>query len=1100
MQLEVEPYFSLLKKQASFEYELAERARAKGKDNKEVVEIPQAEDLAGRVEALTQVRVSDKIRELSKMHDRENVAIQTALFVAENTEGSREEKIEKAVRVALAILTEGILVAPLEGISAVKVLERNGGDFLAIYYSGPIRSAGGTAQAMSVLVGDLLRRRMGIGKYTPTDDEVERYKEEIPLYARVQHLQYVPTLEEIEITVRGSPVCITGEGTEDSEVSGHRDLPLVETNRIRGGMALVIAEGLILKASKLKKYVKNLNMEGWNFTSEKTQGRDVSANYNFLKEIVAGRPALSYPSRKGGFRLRYGRSRNTGLAAIAINPVTMKTLDDFIAVGTQVKIERPGKAGAIVANDNIEGPTVLLKDGSLVSLKTFEDYDRVRDYISEIVDLGEILISFGDFIENNKTVFPGAFTTGWWEKIANQKIGEVPVIAGEEDAIRLSMEKRIPLHPSYTLLWHDTDLESIRNVSLMIQEEGRVENGRLLLPRNDKIKSFLEDVLCEHVCEGGLIIDRYLSLIVPMGLRVEDGKIVRKKELEDGDLFESLSKAATFPIYPRGPSRIGARMGRPEKAEERKMSPPVHALFPIGNVLKNQRNLNKYVQLTGAEMQSRRCPSCGTDTYDNICPNCRTHTVASGETRKYDIDLSDLLADKARILNVKIPEKFNGVKGLLSANKTPEPIEKGMLRAVHSVFPFKDGTCRFDMSDLPVTSFKPNEIGLSVEKAKLLGYVVDHYGHPLENGDQVVELFPQDVIPSKKGGTYLLRVSQFTDDLLSKFYGLEKYYMAESREDLIGELIIGLAPHTSGGVLGRIIGFTDADVGYAHPFYHAAKRRNCDGDEDSIMLLLDGLLNFSRDFLPSTRGSQMDAPLVLSLKINPLEIDKEALNLDITGDYPIELLEMTRNYPSPSEISKYVVTVAERIKKGELYPLCRFTDDVSSINLGTLNSNYKYIESMEKKLEMQLELGRKLRSVDVSDMAERILKYHFIPDIMGNLNKFGSQTFRCTSCNTIYRRPPLSGKCTKCGTNLIGTVHKGNITKYLEFSYKISNDFQVSDYIRQRISILRDSVNSIFIENNNFHENLEIENDDMKSDSGNERNLTHKTLEDFNDS
>ena len=52
-------------------------------------------------------------------------------------------------------------------------------------------------------------------------------------------------------------------------------------------------------------------------------------------------------------------------------------------------------------------------------------------------------------------------------------------------------------------------------------------------------------------------------------------------------------------------------------------------------------------------------------------------------------------------------------------------------------------------------------------------------------------------------------------------------------EDLVGHLVIGLAPHTSAGVLARIVGFTRANVGYAHPFFHAAKRRNCFfGDTD----------------------------------------------------------------------------------------------------------------------------------------------------------------------------------------------------------------------------------------------------------------------------
>ena len=71
-----------------------------------------------------------------------------------------------------------------------------------------------------------------------------------------------------------------------------------------------------------------------------------------------------------------------------------------------------------------------------------------------------------------------------------------------------------------------------------------------------------------------------------------------------------------------------------------------------------------------------------------------------------------------------------------------------------------------------------------------------------------------------------------------------------------------LAPHTSEVCFpGLSDGLTvRADM---HPLMHAAKRRNCDGDEDAIMLLMDGLLNFSRDILPANRGGQMDARLFL---------------------------------------------------------------------------------------------------------------------------------------------------------------------------------------------------------------------------------------------
>jgi len=247
-----------------------------------------------------------------------------------------EDALDQAIRTGLAILTEGVLVAPLEGIVDVKLgKNKDGTKYVALYFSGPIRSAGGTGQAMSVLIADVVRRKLGIGKYVPTFGEVERYKEEIPLYKRVQHLQYTPSVDEIDKITKGCPICITGEGTEKEEVTGYRDLPRVETNRLRGGACLVIAEGLCLKAPKLLKHVKKLKLKGWGFLDifvnkgnggedKKTDGiPEIVPSFKYIGEVIAGRPVFSHPSRKGGFRLRYGRARTGGLASTAVNPASM---------------------------------------------------------------------------------------------------------------------------------------------------------------------------------------------------------------------------------------------------------------------------------------------------------------------------------------------------------------------------------------------------------------------------------------------------------------------------------------------------------------------------------------------------------------------------------------------------------------------------------------------------------------------------------------------------------------------------------------------------------------------------------------------------------
>ncbi len=62
------------------------------------------------------------------------------------------------------------------------------------------------------------------------------------------------------------------------------------------------------------------------------------------------------------------------------------------------------------------------------------------------------------------------------------------------------------------------------------------------------------------------------------------------------------------------------------------------------------------------------------------------------------------------------------MKELISKLQTPEPIEKGILRAKHNLSVFRDGTARYDMIDVPVTHFKPSEIGTPWKKLYNLGY------------------------------------------------------------------------------------------------------------------------------------------------------------------------------------------------------------------------------------------------------------------------------------------------------------------------------------------------------------------------------------------
>ncbi len=1512
-------YFSTLETELNRAIDIANRARRNGADPRPEIEIPIAKDLADRVEKLIGVEgVAKRLRELESAMSREEASLQLGVEIASGKIKQFESKrdaIEAAVRISMAVLTEGVVAAPIEGIAKIDLANNDdGSEYIRIYYAGPIRSAGGTAQALSVLAADYIRGILGINRFIPRPEEVERYVEEIAAYHRAVHLQYLPTEDEIRLIVSNCPICIDGEPTEEDEVEGRRDLVRIETNRIRGGMALVIAEGIALKAPKVKKHVDKLKLTGWDFLEKfvvTVKTDDASAQLKpkdkYLQDLIAGRPVFSYPSRPGGFRLRYGRGRNTGFAAAGISPATMVMVDDFIAAGTQIKVERPGKAAGIAPVDTLEGPTVRLFNGDVLRVDTAEEALKIRPSVQRILDIGEILINFGDFLENNHPLVPSSYCYEWWvqELAVKTPVNELGDLKNpdQKKALSLSVTYKVPLHPKYTYLWHDIKINDHTVLAEYIQNNGKYAQN-LSFPLDEKIKTILETLLVPHIVrEKQIIIQEPLPLIRCLGLGTD---LKKTWTVPESKIMDMVSKVSGITIRSRAPIRIGGRMGRPEKSDKREMKPAPHVLFPIGEAGGRRRSLQHakdYVEeednsdqrnnefRTGLTVRKEKvgtikvhigerfCPSCSTRTFKNrctcgkftlpllkcqscgievqkpVCPKCKKETSSVAEI---DIDFKSecLLAlknlgERDNLVSIK------GVLGLTSKNKTPEPLEKGILRAKHGIVMFKDGTVRYDLSDLPLTHIKPKEIGVPVAKLMELGYEKDVYGKPLVDEKQILELKVQDIVVSKDCGEYLLKTAGFIDDLLTKYYKADPYYNISSISELVGKFVIGLAPHTSAGVLGRLVGFTTASVGYAHPFFHAAKRRNCfdgdekllvyredgfelltirelvegnligktekddvgteyrkihglktfafniktkkfeladithvsrhispeklieirtksgrklvvtgdhpfpdrsgtkvkamdadelliprnierppiesqenidllsikpsitvsedfltllgfylaegfikkdqknchqvnitatrewardilkekikavfglrpsvsgnhiticsrfvhelfeelkigkdaktkrvpnfiyslpedkihaflrgyftgdglcslqstlevnltsvnkwlidgvsfllmfsgikhsiyeeeraiksdlilkfygkpkflhsyklriygseagkfiedigflgekqehakellrkwqakkgstrtsfdedvfidkvverkeiespdkyvynltvdtyhslicsgittfqcDGDEDCVMLLMDGLLNFSRSYLPDKRGGQMDAPLVLTSRIDPNEVDKEAHNIDVLFRYPLEFYEATLKYTNPKDIVKLMDTVSGRLGKPAQYEGFGFTHDTTDIAAGPRNSAYKTLGTMIEKMDAQLALARRIKAVDPQDVAERVIESHFLPDLIGNLRSFSKQKVRCTKCNAKYRRPPLRGTCPKCGGNIVLTVHEGSVKKYLETSLRIADEYNVRHYTKQRLELLELEMKSLF--------------------------------------
>ncbi len=530
-------------------------------------------------------------------------------------------------------------------------------------------------------------------------------------------------------------------------------------------------------------------------------------------------------------------------------------------------------------------------------------------------------------------------------------------------------------------------------------------------------------------------------------------------------------------------------MGRPEKAKLRRLTGSPNILFSIGEQGGRFRSLNEAVNIgyVKSDFPLYHCEKCNKDSSYKQCPicseeskkqfycrecgknldkKCSIHEFSSDhQHRKFEI--KELFDSAVSNLDIEVPSLIKGVRGMSSDSKEVERIEKGILRAKHNLAVNKDGTIRYDGTEIPLTHFKPIEIGTSIEKLRELGYTEDSFGRKLVDENQIVNLMPHDILlPScpetadEKADIVFMNIANFIDDLLEKFYKLPRYYNLKSREDLIGKLVACMSPHNCAGVIGRIIGFSKLQGLVASPFMHAAMRRDCDGDEAAVMLLMDVLLNFSMKFLPSHRGGTQDAPLVLNARIQEGEVDDQILDFETCWNYPLELYQLSEERKHSSEVN--IETVKSFLEEGKnSFENMGYTHDSSNIHSGVFNSSYKSLPSMREKVLGQMELANKLRSVDEADVARLVIERHFIRDIRGNLRKFSHQQFRCVKCNEKYRRPPLVGVC-KCGGKIIFTISEGSIKKYLDPAMELAENYAIPPYTKQSLELAKLYIESIF--------------------------------------
>jgi DNA polymerase II large subunit len=452
-------------------------------------------------------------------------------------------------------------------------------------------------------------------------------------------------------------------------------------------------------------------------------------------------------------------------------------------------------------------------------------------------------------------------------------------------ALTLSKILSIPLHPQHTYFWTQINFEQfvsfLKYISSYSLDSQDMKSCKMLLPISQEKRIFELLGIPHFVTAQYVILENKVAAILLELLSLAEStkfitlfnysvKLLKESPLLDGHaVLFVLNKFSPIVIRDKAGTFIGARMGRPEKAKMRKMQGSPHGLFPVGEEGGRFKSFQGAMEKGYVESEfglwwdaenkeesifplnyktGVRCAKKFWDAKSKLIVDEDTEDrwVKSSKVMKYDLP-NHIRWCLSQMKTKVYPDLVRGIQETISTDKAPEHPMKAILRAKYDLYVNKDGTIRYDASEVPLTHFKPLEIGTSILKLKELGYTHDIYGQPLTRDDQICELFAQDVVlpactesPYEPADQVFFRVTKFIDEELKYLYKLPAYYKAKSPSDLVGQYVIVLAPHTSAGSIGRIVGFSRTQGLFCHPLMHAAIRRDCFSYDSFIPIKKEG--------------------------------------------------------------------------------------------------------------------------------------------------------------------------------------------------------------------------------------------------------------------
>ncbi|MHA1512650.1 MAG: hypothetical protein ACTSRJ_01120 [Candidatus Hodarchaeales archaeon] len=1096
IELEFQKYVNQLKMTITAQIQIASKARNQKHDPRSSIESNITNSSVKNILSILNLpKLEDYLPKQFNQH--KNLLLLAADITKQTINGrfikkSQEELVLLALQTSFVILSRGQCSVPQEYIHRVRIDPSS--KHLTIFFTNTIRHVPGVIIGLVVLLSDYVRSILHLNRFQSSPDTIGRYEEELMIFLQMNDRHPSFEMNHMNLFIQNIGVELTSEPYERVEVTKYRNLPKL-TNHLRMGLCVALEKILrnldhVVQQKKLAGIPEWLWMDDLTFSPPNLE-RDFGP-----KDIRSTQPLLAQSKTPGGFRLRYGLSRNIGFGTIGIHPATI-LLTGILSPGCTVKLDLSNATYSISPVSSIMGPLVELKDNSLVRISTMAEYDEIKKSVIQIWEMGDILLSPSDNPLPDQFIL-SAWTEEFWSEEINCKITKKPkILRNISESINVSFSEikkmitnplqyhpswdlsvkiaqfaKVPIHPKFSFNWNEIALSDF--IYLVQKLEGT--NDKTILLDKELVRIIKElgvrfEIKDEEI--NTFEFKPYLLLLKDKANQIGDIVNSEKGSITVESLCQSL---IGFPVRSLCSRRIGLKLVRIEKSEERFTNPPHHVIFPLGKHGGPQRDFLKVKKDSPIKISisERYCESCRISSFSSFCPECHQLTTQKFVCRKDHILNTPYCADCDRKAYPKLPKfvnvgaMFNSafkkaktldiqkVKGVISLDNQygiSEPMIKGILRAKHQIHVFKDGTSRYSFTNNPIRTFTPKEIHTSIEELEHFGYTHDILGEDLTHDEQLLEIFPYDVVINKKGLQFLFAQSKFLDDELVYLYDSAPYYRLRTFNNVAGLIIVGISPTSQIGVIGRVIGYTKNNVLYAHPIWHLLKSRQCNGVSDSITLLLDVLVNFSREFIPAFHGGTLDTPTVLNLVDNWKDL------MVYSKSNAVMLNQVF--YKNLGKISQESKLLSYNFSLLNLPPITHhITENLSEIAIENKLREQKIVN----RINIALASLRTIRAVEEGVFVDNILVNDFLNKITTSIARFFQQPFRCKICKRTFRRVPLRKNCPYCYKNTLElTLSKGWVLRYMQIISQLTKQYpELSESTKSWIRYIEMNKNLLF--------------------------------------